>query len=152
VFCVAGAVIVPHFVLWVLSSCHILCCRHCCCVAMVGVILLLCLLCGRGGCHHAVLHHGQGCCIAIVGVITLCCVAVGVVVWSWWVLCCVVSRSGLLCGYDGCRRTILCCGQGCCVVTMGVVTLHGTVVIGLQKRKLAEKREKKKRKTYQRVH
>jgi hypothetical protein len=34
------------------------------------------------------------------------------------------------------------------VVMVAVVMPHGTTVIGPQKRKLAEKREKKKRKTY----
>jgi hypothetical protein len=118
-------------------------------VATVDVMLPSCLLCGHSRCHHAMLHCGWGCCIAMVGVITLCCVAVRVVVWSQWVLLhCIVSRLGLLCGHSRCCRAVLCRGQGCCVVTMGVVTLHGTVVIGLQKRKLAEKREKKKRKMY----
>jgi hypothetical protein len=65
-----------------------------------------------------------------------CHVAVMFVVWPRWVLSCrVVLRLGLL----------------RCVVVVGVIVPCGTTVIGPQKRKLAEKREKKKRKMHQRV-
>ena len=141
---VVAAVIAPHFLLWPLSL------RGCggCCVAVMFVswlqwVLSCCvvsqlgLLCGR------VLCCGCICCVAVVGVIALCCVVVRVVAWLHF-----VSRLHLLYGHGGCRHTVLCCGQGCCVAVVGVVMPRRTAVIGPQKRKLAEKREKKKRKTH----
>ena len=41
----------------------------------------------------------------------------------------IVLRSHLLRGRGGCRRAVLCCGWGCCVVTVGVVTPCCVVVV-----------------------
>ena len=91
--CIAvGVVVWPQWVsshhvvsqLGLLHGC-VLCCGHCYCVAVVGVVLPLCLLHGCGGCRCAMLCHSQGCCVVVVGVIVPCCVVVEVVVWLWWV-------------------------------------------------------------------
>jgi len=52
----------------------------------------------------------------------------------------IVLRSHLLYGRSGCHHAVLCCGQGCCMVAVGVIAPRGTTVIEPQKRKLAEKR------------
>ena len=96
-----GTVVVPHVMSQALSSHHILCHECCHCVAMVGVVLQLYLLCGCGECHCAVfcvtgaiiawlqwaLYH-----MAVVGIMSHCrsgChraafyVAGAVVAWPW---------------------------------------------------------------------
>jgi hypothetical protein len=141
-----GVVAWPRFVLWALSSHG----RGGCRIA-VGVVAWprfvsrALLLRGRRGRRVTWLRWAL-CHVAVVGVASCCrggchhaafCVAGAVVAWPRWVSSCrVVSRSGLL----------------RCMVAVGVIAPRGTVVIGPQKRKLAEKREKKKRKTHQRVH
>ena len=142
--CIAvGVVAWPHFVSWVLS------------------------LCGRSGRHVVVmfvvwLWWVLSCCV-VSWVLSLCGCSGHHIVLLWWVssrciLCCgrhscmatvgVVLQLCLWRGRGGYRCTVLCCGRGCCMVAVGVITLCGTMVIGPQKRKLAEKREIKKRKMH----
>jgi hypothetical protein len=128
---------------WVSSHCVLYCGCHSC-MAVVGVVVLRFVL-------QALLLRGcSGRRVALLWWVSLRCILchrhcrcmamVGVMLWSH-----------LLHGHGGCHHTVLCRGQGCCVVMVGVVAPHGTAVIGPQKRKLAEKREKKKRKMHQRV-
>ena len=106
-------------------------------VSSCRVVSQLGLLCGY------VLCRGRICCVAAVGVIALLCRSRGCCVAAFF-----VSRVLLLRGHSGRHCAMLCCGQGCCVAMVGVVAPRRTTVIGPQKRKLAEKREKKKRKTH----
>jgi hypothetical protein len=82
--------------------CHaVLCHRHCCCMAMVGISLWLCLLCGH-----------------MVGVVSSCCVAGAVIAWLWWASCCscvcCVAAVGVV--------------TPCCVAVAMGITPHGVTV------------------------
>jgi hypothetical protein len=144
---VVGVVAWPHFVSWVLLLCG-RSVRHIAVTFVVWlwwvlsccVVLRALSLHGCSGHHVTLLRWVSSCCILCRGCCS-CMATVGIVL-----------RSCLLHGRSGCRRTMLCRSQGCCVVVVGVITPCGTAVIGPQKRKLAEKREKKKRKMHQRVH
>jgi hypothetical protein len=85
---------VPYFVLQALSSHNVLChgCYHC--MAMIGIVLQLYLLCGHSGCYHIMLCYGWGYCMVAVGVVVPYCVMVTMGVTSYSVAVMVAMLQG----------------------------------------------------------
>ncbi len=136
-----------------LSSRHILCCRCCHCVAVVGIVLWSCLLHGCSGCYCAVLCCGWGCCMVVVGVVMPCCVAVVmgvscdmmsqlrllrcmVVLWLWLLHHMWCRRHCTTCGVVGVALCVVSWVLHCmwchgCCTTCGVVGVTGITLRGV---------------------